>query len=122
MKMILYAFSFIFIVSGVCMILYTNETRNVFRQLIQVGFKALAVMAGVVGLLFLVASSASHYPGFLRVVGILSIVEAALLFINPRDIMDKIYGWFLEQASDQTFRASGIITVIFGTALISWIV
>ena len=122
MRIILYAFSLVFIASGVCMILYTNETRNVFRQIIQTGFKALAVAAGVVGLLFLLSAAASHYPWFLRFIGILSIAEAVLLFVNPRDIMGNIYGWFLDEASDQTFRAAGIVTVIFGTALISWIV
>ncbi|MCG6910011.1 MAG: hypothetical protein LJE94_07805 [Deltaproteobacteria bacterium] len=121
MKMILYAFSLLFIVSGVCMILYTESFRNLFRQLLQLGLRALAVIACIAGLLFLLAASASHYPWFLRAVGLLSLAEAVLLFVNPKDIMGKIYAWFLEGASDQTYRASGIITVIFGTALISWI-
>jgi len=122
MKMILYIFSLIFIVSGVCMILYTEKTRAVYRQLIQAGLKVLSVIACVFGILFLLAAAASHYPWFLRVIGIISIVEGVLLFINPRDIMGRIYRWFLEEASDQTLRVAGIITVIFGTALISWIV
>ena len=122
MKMILYTFSLIFVVSGVCMILYTGETRDVFKQLVRMGLKAVSVIAFIAGLLLLVSASASHYPWFLRVVGILSIVEGVMLFINPRNIMGKIYDWYLEQSSEQTFRATGIITVIFGTALISWIV
>ena len=122
MKFFLYAFSLIFISSGVCMILYTNEARNVFRQLIQMGFKVLSVIAVVTGLLFLLSATASHYPWFLRFIGIFSILEGAMWFVNPRDIMGRIYAWYLDEASDQTFRATGIITVIFGTALISWIV
>ena len=122
MKIILYAFSLIYIATGVCMILYTNETRNVFKQLVQMGLKAMAVIAFVMGLLLILAASASHYPWFLRVIGVLALAEGVLLFLNPQDIMAKIYDWFLEQASDQTFRAMGIVTVIFGTALISWII
>ena len=122
MSIILYAFSLVYIAAGVCMILYTEETRNVFRRLVQMGFKAMSAVAFVMGLLLILAASASHYPWFLRVIGILALAEGVLMIINPQDIMDKIYAWYLEQASDQTFRATGIVTVIFGTALISWII
>jgi len=122
MSWILYMFSLFFIASGVCMILYTNETRNAFRQFIQMGFKVLSVVAVVIGLLFLVSASASHYPWFLRFIGIFSILEGVMLFVNPQNLMGKMYDWYLDKASDQTFRASGIITVIFGTALLSWVV
>lgn len=121
MKVILYAFSLVYIAAGVCMILYTGETRNVFRRLVQMGFKAMSAVAFVMGVLLILAASASHYPWFLRVIGIFALAEGVLMIINPQDIMDKIYAWYLEQASDQTFRATGIVTVIFGTALISWI-
>jgi uncharacterized protein YjeT (DUF2065 family) len=122
MSIILYAFSLIYIAAGVCMILYTNATRNAFRQLIQMGFKVLSVIAVVIGFLFLVSATASHYPWFLRFIGIFAVLEGVMLFVNPQDIMGRIYAWYLDEASDQTFRATGIITVIFGTALISWIV
>jgi len=121
MKTILYAFSLIYIAAGVCMILYTDETRNVFKRLVQMGLKAMSVIAFVMGLLLILAAPASHYPWFLRIIGLFALAEGVLLVINPQDIMNKVYGWFLDEASDQTFRASGIITVIFGTALISWI-
>jgi len=122
MKIILYAFSLVYIAAGVCMILYTDETRNVFKGLVQMGLKAMSVIAAAMGLLLILAASASHYPWVLRIIGLVALAEGVLLFINPQDIMGKIYDWFLEQSSEQTFRAMGIITVIFGTALISWIV
>ena len=122
MQWILYAFSLVFVAFGVYMILYTDNARNLFRQFIQMGFKTLSIIAALIGFLFLVSASASHYPWFLRFVGIFSIVEGVVLYINPQDIMGRIYTWYLDEASDQTFRASGIITVIFGTALISWII
>ena len=122
MQWILYAFSLVFVAFGVYMILYTDNARNLFRQFIQMGFKTLSIIAALIGFLFLVSASASHYPWFLRFVGIFSIVEGVVLYINPQDIMGRIYAWYLDEASDQTFRASGIITVIFGTALISWII
>ena len=122
MKIILYAFSLIYLATGVCMILYTDATRNVFKQLVQMGLKTMSVIAVVMGLLLILAAAASHYPWVLRIVGVLALAEGVVLFINPQDIMGKIYDWYLEQASEQTFRATGIITVIFGTALISWII
>ena len=121
MQWILYAFSLVFVAFGVYMILYTDNARNLFRQFIQMGFKTLSIIAAIIGFLFLVSASASHYPWFLRFVGIFSIADGVVLYINPQDIMGRIYAWYLDEASDQTFRASGIITVIFGTALISWI-
>ena len=122
MQWILYAFSLVFVAFGVYMILYTDNARNLFRQFIQMGFKTLSIIAALIGFLFLVSASASHYPWFLRFVGIFSIAEGVMLYINPQDIMGRLYAWYLDEASDQTFRASGIITVIFGTALISWII
>ena len=122
MKIILYAFSLVYIATGVCMVLYTEETRNVFRKLVQMGFRVMSVVASVMGLLLILAASASHHPWFLRIIGLLALGEGVLLYINPHDIMGKLYDWFLKQTSDQGFRAMGIITVIFGTALISWIV
>jgi len=64
MKTILYAFSLIYIAAGVCMILYTDETRNVFKRLVQMGLKAMSVIAFVMGLLLILAAPASHYPWF----------------------------------------------------------
>ena len=122
MKIVLYTFSLVYIAAGVCMILYTEETRNLFRNLVQMGFKVMSAVAFVMGLLLIVAASASHYPWFLRFIGVLALAEGVLLIVNPQDIMEKIYSWYLEKASDQTFRATGIVTVIFGTALISWII
>ena len=122
MKLILYAFSLIYVAAGVCMILYTDETRNVFKSLVQMGFKAMSVIAFVMELLLVLAAAATHYPWFLRVVGVLAIAEGVLLYVNPQDIMEKMYNWFLEQTSELTFRAMGIITLVFGTALFSWIV
>ena len=42
MKIILYAFSLVYIATGVCMVLYTEETRNVFRKLVQMGFRVMS--------------------------------------------------------------------------------
>jgi len=123
MKWFLYAFGLVWITCGSCMILYTVATRNVFRNMLGM-MKPVptSIVAAILGILFIASASASHYPWFIRVIGILSILEGVLYFFNPGDALQKMYDYFIETISDQTYRLLGIVIIILGTAILSWIV
>jgi uncharacterized protein YjeT (DUF2065 family) len=51
----------------------------------------------------------------------LAVLKGGFIFWNPQNLYDKTLDWYLNSVSDQTFRFFGIITLIFGTVILSWI-
>ena len=122
MNWILYIISILWIVFGSCAILYTTSTRRAFKGVVE-GFdlKIIAVLPALTGLLLLVAGSASHYPWFVRLIGLLAIIKGIVIALNPNKMVTAANGWFVRDATDQSYRFIGILFVIIGTALLSWI-
>jgi len=123
MKWILYAISLIWVTYGACAILYTSETRNAFQSMFKgIDHKILAVLLAVASILLILAASASRNAWFVRLIGILGFVKGVFIFTNPNNLNDRVLDWFVESMSDQGLRLHGIIAIILGTAVLSWIV
>jgi uncharacterized protein YjeT (DUF2065 family) len=123
MKWILYAISILWIVFGSSAILYTASTRLTAKNILKsVDLKIIAAVPLIAGLLLLFAASAGHYPWFIRLVGFLAVIKGIFIGINPKKVMDEINRWYINTASDQSYRFFGIIFIILGTALLSWVV
>jgi uncharacterized protein YjeT (DUF2065 family) len=122
MKWFLYAFSLISIAAGSSAILYTDETKNVGRSIVKsIDLKILSILMFVAGILFLLSASACSYPWIIRFLGLMSLIEGVLAFTNPNNLYNNLVGWYLDSLSDQTHRLFGIITIVLGTAVLSWI-
>ena len=122
MTVILYALSLIWIAAGSCAILYTPETRNFSKSVVfKNDPKILGALAAVGGVLLIVAASASSQPWFIRLLGLLALAKGALFILNPGDLWRKTSHWVIETLSDQAFRLVGIMSVILGTVMMSWI-
>lgn len=122
MKWFLYAISLIWIASGAWMILYADQSRKVFKNLVKdLDHRILSILPAVTGILFLFAASWSRQPWFIRLLGILAVLKGGFLFWNPNKLSDKIMDWYLNALSDQTYRFFGIIALILGTVILSWI-
>ena len=52
----------------------------------------------------------------------MALIEGVLAFTNPNKLYDQLMDWYLDALSDQTHRFMGIVTIILGTAILSWIV
>ena len=123
MKWFLYSISLIWISIGCCNILYTSETKNLMRRMIKgIDLKILSILPFVAGVLFLLSASVCRYPWVIRFIGLMSLIEGVLAFTNPSNLYDKLMDWYLDSLSDQTHRLFGIITIIIGAAVLSWIV
>ena len=121
MKVIVYLLGFGCIIISSCLILYTRATVDAFKGLLQTyELKYLSVIPAVFGLLFLISASVTIYPWVFRIIGILACGEAVLTFTDPQKIYSRIIDWYLN-LSEQTHRLFGIISVIFGTAVLTWI-
>ncbi len=122
MKGFLYAISLIMIAIGCCTILYTVETKKIIKRIVKgIDLRILSILQLVTGILFLLSASACRFPWVIRFIGFISLFEGVLAFTNPNNLYDKILDWYFDSLSDQTHRLFGIIALIFGTVVLSWI-
>jgi uncharacterized protein YjeT (DUF2065 family) len=122
MNVFLYAMSFLFIVIGCCTILYTNETRTFLNRLSsKIDRKFLSVFEAIMGILLLVSATASHHPWFIRLIGLSAVIEGVVIFLIPKNLYDELMNWYVNSLSDQTYRLFGILSLILGTAMLSWV-
>lgn len=123
MKWFLYAFSLIWISCGAGLIIYTRESKSMIKSLVtNLNRRILSTFPAILGVFLIIAASESHHSWFIRLIGILAVLKGGFIFWNPQNLYDKIVDWYLNSVSDQTFRFFGIIALILGTVILSWIV
>ena len=122
MKWFLYAISFLWITAGSWFIIYTTESRNVMKRLFEkTDRRILSVFPAIIGVLLFISASWSLHSWFLRLLGIMAVIKGAIIFFNPKNLYDEMMNWYLNSLSDQTYRFFGIVVIIIGTAVLSWI-
>ena len=122
MQLILYILGISWVVLGALAILYTQQFRAKADMLLkQVDPRYFAVLSLLAGFLLLAASPASRNAWFVRLLGLMAMAKSGLLFINPAGLYEKTVRWFVERMSDQAYRFWGIVMLIIGTAIVSWV-
>jgi uncharacterized protein YjeT (DUF2065 family) len=122
MAWFLYFISVVWISTGACIILYTSETRNTCKKLLpSINRIVLSALPSALGVLLIISASASIHPWLVRFLGLIGLIKGGIMVLNPKGMYAKILPWCLDSLSDQGFRLIGIITVILGTAVLSWI-
>jgi hypothetical protein len=121
MKWLLYVISVVWIGAGSSFILYTNQSRNFLKKMLAGTDKGLiSVLPITIGTLLIVGAYQTAFPWVVVLLGILAAGKGCIFLFNPGHLADKLTSWYLEQASDHTYRLAGIIAIILGTALLSW--
>lgn len=122
MKVIVYLLGFTYIALCSFLILHTRESIIRFKKVFQsYPTRYLSIIPAVVGLLFLVSASATVYPWVFRIIAVIAFGEALLAIINPNKVYSRMLDWYFEDLSDRTHRLFGIIGLVFGTAILTWI-
>jgi uncharacterized protein YjeT (DUF2065 family) len=122
MKGFLYVISFLCIAMGCYTILYTGETRKFVKSIFnEIDRKFISAFEIIIGILLLISATASRQSWFIRLIGLMAIVEGGIIFFIPKNLYDGLIDWYLNSASDQTYRLFGILSLILGTATLSWI-
>lgn len=122
MKVIVYLLGFGHIALCTYLILYTTESINILKGLFNTyQLKYLSSIPAVYALLFLISASATTHPWVFIIIGSLAAVEAVVAFTNPKKIYSQMLDWYFNTVSDQTNRLFGIIGVVFGTVILTWI-
>jgi uncharacterized protein YjeT (DUF2065 family) len=121
-KWFLYAFSLIWISFGAGLIIYTRETKSVIKSLVtNLNHRILSALPAIFGVILIIAAPESRHSWFIRFIGILAVLKGGFIFLNPQNLYNKTVDWYLNSVSNQTFRFFGIITLILGTVILSWI-
>jgi uncharacterized protein YjeT (DUF2065 family) len=122
MKWFLYALSLLWISFGAGFIIYTSESKRIINSVVKnLDRRILSALPAIFGVLLVISASESRHSWFIRLIGILAVFKGGLIFWNPQNLCDKTLDWYLNSVSDQTFRFFGIITLILGTVILSWI-
>ena len=122
MKWFLYLISFSLIASGSCFILYTIQCRELLNNVLTKSYeKIIAASAIIIGLLLIISAFQAQGFWFIVVLGIIAIGKGLFVLFNPKNSFDNIRNWYLNTASDQTYRLFGIISIVIGTVMITWI-
>ena len=104
------------------MVLYTPECRKLLGNMLTgIDRRFLAPLPAIFGILLILAASQGRNAGFIRLLGLIGVVKAGFIVANPQGLCEQVNSWLLNSASDQTFRLFGIISLILGTAVLSWI-
>ncbi len=122
MAWVLYIVSLVWVALGSCAILYTTAVRNMSDQwLLGMDRRVVAVFLVIIGVLMIISMTASQNRWLIALLGGLALLKGGFIFLNPKDVYGKFTGWFIKSASDQTYRFFGIMAIILGTVVLSWI-
>ena len=122
MKVIVYLLGFGHIAICSFLILHTRKTVDTFKDWFRIyPLKYLSALPAAFGILFLISASATTYPWVFRIIALLAFGEAVVAFTDPQKIYSRLLNWYFENVSDQTNRLFGIIGIIFGTVILTWI-
>lgn len=123
MAWFLYIIGMVWIAYGTCAILYTEDTRQTYRALLsKMSRPVLSAFPFVAGILFIIAAPSSGHPWIIRFLGVIALLKGVLIYLNPQDIFNTITSWYLDALSEQAHRFIGIISIILGTAVFSWVI
>jgi len=121
MKYVVYLLGFLWIAAGAIAILYTDDYKAFLKGLLaRMDRMVLALIPAVFGLLLLFAASSTGHSWFIGLIGVLGIVKGVLIYFNPGGLFEISKNW-MDTLSDQGYRLVGIIALVLGTVVISWI-
>jgi len=78
-------------------------------------------LAILVGILLLFSAMLTLHRWFVVALGLLAIVKGLLLILDPKNMAERIVSWYANAASDRWIRVNGILLLILGTVILSWI-
>jgi uncharacterized protein YjeT (DUF2065 family) len=112
---------FLWIAAGAIAILYPDDYKAYLTGLLtKLDRIYLAMIPAIFGLLLLIAASSTTHSWFIGIIGVLGIAKGVMIYFNPVGLFEISKKW-LDTLSDQGYRLVGIIALVLGTVVISWI-
>jgi uncharacterized protein YjeT (DUF2065 family) len=118
----LYGLALFWIAVGSLFILYTEESRRFLGSFMgKVQLRFLAFIPIVVGVLLIVSAKASGAFWFIVILGLLAIGKGVYFLLAPSAQTKSFLTWWLDSAQERTYRLWGLIIVVLGMAILSWV-
>ena len=118
----LYGLALFWIAVGSLFILYTEESRRFLRNFMgKVSLRFLAFIPIVVGILLVISAKASGAFWFVLILGLLAIGKGIYLLLAPHGQIEALLNWWLDSTQDRTYRLWGLIIVVLGMVILSWV-
>lgn len=119
MIVLLYFISLIWVAAGVFLILYTERTKEVSKDLFTSDkMKAWAVVPLFFGVVLVIGAFFQKGVSWVALIlGVLALLKGVYLIVGPPVQVRKLVDWWFGQASDRTIRLSGLIIFFLGSAL-----
>jgi uncharacterized membrane protein required for colicin V production len=116
--------SVLWIVAGVLLILYTEETRAVLRKVLpRENIRWLAAFPLIFGVtLSIGAFYVREMLWLVLVLGILGIAKGIYLLAGPITRINALLQWWIEKADAKTVRLFGLITFTLGSGILLYLI
>ncbi len=122
MAWFLYLVSILWVIIGVVFVLYTGWIRKLLGGIPgNRNLRALSPIPLVFGVLLAVSAAWSEVFLLIFVLGLILLATGLYLLFGPKKQIDTVSAWWVEKASDQLYRFWGLIVLVLGIALLSWI-
>jgi uncharacterized protein YjeT (DUF2065 family) len=122
MTWFLYLVSIVLVVVGAVSILYTDWVRKSLREMVaKKYFRLLGLVPLILGILLIISAGWSEVFWLVFLLGVVALAKGFFLLFSSKARIDTAITWTLDTASDQVYRFSGVISLVLGMALISWI-
>jgi uncharacterized protein YjeT (DUF2065 family) len=124
MKILIGAISILWIIEATFLIIYTEGTRKFMEKAVSgMNVKIMATFALIFGLIFLIAAFYIKEMLWLAfIIGMIAIIKGVYLFVAPPNQVKALFEWWFRKASGETIRLMGLIAIIFGVAILSYLV
>ena len=122
MKWFLYLMSIYFIIAGITLILYTDWLRRLLQRMLSgINLRWIFPLPLIIGFLLIFSKGLTPYPWIIVIIGTLALVKGVYFLLSPKKQMDTLVNWWAYRAQDITYRLWGLIILILGITLFSWI-
>ena len=118
----LYGLALFWIAMGTLFILYTEGSRRVLRNLMgKMRSRYVGFMPMVVGVLLMISARESGAFWFIFILGLLAVGKGIYFLLAPHGQTEALLSWWFESAQDRTYRFWGLIMVLLGMVVLSWV-
>lgn len=115
--------SFIWIILGTLLIIYTSQTKRIIQKLSYTDrVKLLSVLPIFFGVV-LVTGAFYHQEMFwlALILGLIALLKGVYLLISSAKQVQKTLDWWFNRAGDVTFRFFGLVIFTLGITLLSYL-
>ncbi len=122
MAWFLYLVSIIWIIMGTVLVLYTDWIRSSLKELVEKkNYRFLSPIPFVFGVLLVISAGWSEFFWLIFLLGLVGVAKGLYLFLAPKNQLEIVMKWWFDEASDRLYRFVGLICLVLGIALLSWI-